>query len=136
VRSADELVERFDDLVTALLDSTELAGFCYTQLTDIQQEDNGLLTEDRTPKVDPERIHAILNRPSRAIPGEELDLYRAEAARAAHGRLVGITVEPSGPSDEPSGSSDGLSAPSGEPHAAPGTNGAAQRVTRTAPPGP
>src|SRR5215203_4661641 len=31
VRSAEELVHRFDDLVTALLDSTELAGFCYTQ---------------------------------------------------------------------------------------------------------
>src|SRR3712207_2330295 len=114
-------VHRFEDLVTALLESTELAGFCYTQLTDIQQEDNGLLTADRTPKVDPERIHAILNRPSRAIPGEELDLYRAAAARAAHGRLVGITVEPA---DE-----------SGEPHAAPEkTNGVRHGLTRTAPP--
>ena len=100
VGSAEELVDRFDDLVTALLDSTELAGFCYTQLTDIQQEDNGLLTEDRVPKVDPRLIHAILNRPSRAVPGEELDLYRAAAATAAHGRLVGITVEPTDGEEE------------------------------------
>ena len=27
-----------------------LAGFCYTQLTDIEQETNGLLTYDRKPK--------------------------------------------------------------------------------------
>jgi hypothetical protein len=101
VRSADELVERFDELVSALLDSTELAGFCYTQLTDVQHEDNGLLTEDRTPKVDPERIHAILSRPSRTIPAEEVDLFRAAAARAAHGKLVGMTVEPSAGSEEP-----------------------------------
>ena len=36
-----------------------LAGFCYTQLTDIEQEINGLLTYDRKPKVDPEAIAAI-----------------------------------------------------------------------------
>ena len=36
-----------------------LAGFCYTQLTDIEQEINGLLTYDRKPKVSPEAIAAI-----------------------------------------------------------------------------
>jgi len=36
-----------------------LAGFCYTQLTDIEQEINGLLTYDRRPKVDPEAIAEI-----------------------------------------------------------------------------
>lgn len=30
-----------------------LAGFCYTQLTDIEQEINGLLTYDRQFKADP-----------------------------------------------------------------------------------
>jgi hypothetical protein len=33
-----------------------LAGFCYTQLTDIEQEINGLLTYDRQPKVLAQRI--------------------------------------------------------------------------------
>ncbi|MDQ1531988.1 MAG: hypothetical protein QOE37_2093, partial [Microbacteriaceae bacterium] len=28
-----------------------LAGFCYTQLTDTLQEANGLLTEEREPKL-------------------------------------------------------------------------------------
>jgi hypothetical protein len=36
-----------------------LAGFCYTQLTDIEQEINGLLTYDRKPKVSPDAIAAI-----------------------------------------------------------------------------
>jgi hypothetical protein len=36
-----------------------LAGFCYTQLTDIEQEINGLLTYDRQPKVDAEMIAEI-----------------------------------------------------------------------------
>jgi Glycosyl hydrolases family 2, sugar binding domain/Glycosyl hydrolases family 2, TIM barrel domain/Glycosyl hydrolases family 2 len=111
VRSPEELAQRFEELVDALLDSTELAGFCYTQLTDVQHEDNGLLTEDRTPKVDPARIHAILDRPSRAIPAEEVDLIRAAAARAAQGRLVGMTVEPAEP-----GPSDGAPRANGSPH--------------------
>lgn len=36
-----------------------LAGFCYTQLTDVEQEINGLLTYDRRPKVPTEAIAAI-----------------------------------------------------------------------------
>jgi hypothetical protein len=36
-----------------------LAGFCYTQLTDIEQEINGLLTYDRQPKVAAENIAEI-----------------------------------------------------------------------------
>jgi len=36
-----------------------VAGFCYTQLTDIEQEANGLLTDDRRPKVAPEYIAAL-----------------------------------------------------------------------------
>lgn len=36
-------------------------GYCYTQLTDVEQEINGLLAPDRTPKIDPERF-ASLNR--------------------------------------------------------------------------
>jgi hypothetical protein len=34
-------------------------GFCYTQLTDIEQEINGLLTYDRKPKADLTRIREI-----------------------------------------------------------------------------
>jgi hypothetical protein len=36
-----------------LLDSAGVAGFCYTQLTDTDQERNGVVTADRQPKIDP-----------------------------------------------------------------------------------
>jgi hypothetical protein len=39
-----------------------VAGFCYTQLTDIEQETNGLLTYHRHPKVAPEEIASIHER--------------------------------------------------------------------------
>ena len=59
-RSADAeaLATTYEGLLAALHQSTALAGFCYTQLTDTFQEKNGLLYEDRTPKVPFERIAA------------------------------------------------------------------------------
>jgi hypothetical protein len=70
VGSDDELLSKYEELVNAVLDSPALAGFCYTQLTDTEQETNGLLRADRTPKLDPEIVRAITSRPSRAIPGD------------------------------------------------------------------
>lgn len=72
--SPEDLIRRYEELVEALLDSTALAGFCYTQLTDTAQETNGLFTVDREPKFDPERMRAITSRPSRAVPSEILDV--------------------------------------------------------------
>ena len=43
-------MERFKGLTDALLDSPRLSGFCYTQLTDVEQERNGCYFYDRTPK--------------------------------------------------------------------------------------
>jgi beta-galactosidase/beta-glucuronidase len=73
VGSADELLERYRELVTALLSSPAVAGFCYTQLTDTAQERNGLLTEDRVPKVDPKLIAEVNRQPSAAVPGQALE---------------------------------------------------------------
>ena len=67
---AGSFLAAYGELVSAVLDSTDLAGFCYTQLTDTMQETNGLLTENREPKVDIAAIHAINTRPSRSMPGE------------------------------------------------------------------
>jgi hypothetical protein len=36
-----------------------MLGYCYTQLTDVEQEQNGLYTYDRKPKFDPAIIHPI-----------------------------------------------------------------------------
>ena len=50
-KNAEELLERLEQLINGLA-QTEFQGYCYTQLTDVQQEVNGLLYADRTPKVD------------------------------------------------------------------------------------
>ena len=36
-----------------------LAGWCYTQLTDVEQEQNGVYTYDRRPKADPAKFAAV-----------------------------------------------------------------------------
>ena len=41
-------------------DNPAWAGYCYTQLTDVEQEINGLMTYDRKPKVEPEVYKKIL----------------------------------------------------------------------------
>jgi hypothetical protein len=82
VASADELVDKLSELVGALLDSPTVAGFCYTQLTDTEQENNGLLTADREPKAPIERIRAALTRPARSDPAGEVDQSRADATPA------------------------------------------------------
>ena len=54
----------FGDRVCALIAAAEaavpLSGFCYTQLTDTGQETNGLLYDDRSPKVPIEAIRAAV----------------------------------------------------------------------------
>jgi Glycosyl hydrolases family 2, TIM barrel domain len=52
VADTEEFLERYGSLVDALLRSSPVQGFCYTQLTDVEQEVNGLLTYDRKPKAD------------------------------------------------------------------------------------
>ncbi|MDF2630299.1 MAG: glycoside hydrolase family 2 sugar binding protein, partial [Symbiobacteriaceae bacterium] len=55
----EEFISRYREVVEALFDCASVTGWCYTQLTDVEQEINGLLTYDRVPKVDPELIRKI-----------------------------------------------------------------------------
>ncbi len=57
-----EFVERFRALTDVLLDHPGMMGMCYTQLTDVEQEQNGLHTYDRKPKFPPDTIRAIVSR--------------------------------------------------------------------------
>ena len=43
----------------AVYASNGLWGYCYTQLSDVEQEVNGLLTYARQPKCPPEKIREI-----------------------------------------------------------------------------
>ena len=57
--SREEFIERYRGLTTALLSNPEHMGFCYTQLTDVEQEQNGLYTYQRVAKFPPEVICEI-----------------------------------------------------------------------------
>jgi hypothetical protein len=50
-------------MVEALMEPGPVEGFCYTQLTDIEHEQNGLLTFDRRPKVAPELLRKATETP-------------------------------------------------------------------------
>lgn len=61
-KTIEEFYERFKGLSDTLLDNNEMFGLCYTQLTDVEQEQNGLYTYDRKPKFDTERLYKVLRR--------------------------------------------------------------------------
>jgi hypothetical protein len=61
-KTLDEFYVRYKGTIDAMLDNTHLFGFCYTQLTDIEQEKNGLYYYDRKPKFDAKKLHEITSR--------------------------------------------------------------------------
>lgn len=62
VKDKKELLERFAKLTKAIKNIPYIAGYCYTQLTDVQQEINGLMDERRNYKVEPSIIRNINNK--------------------------------------------------------------------------
>jgi len=59
VADAEGFLTRYEAMIEALLACDPVQGFCYTQLTDVEQEVNGLLTYDRKPKADLEKVRGI-----------------------------------------------------------------------------
>jgi|DewCreStandDraft_4_1066084.scaffolds.fasta_scaffold00770_7 beta-galactosidase/beta-glucuronidase len=57
--SEEEFLKRYRDCILSLLDCRPLSGFVYTQLTDVEQEVNGLYTYGRSAKFDPAVIREI-----------------------------------------------------------------------------
>jgi beta-galactosidase/beta-glucuronidase len=62
--SVDEFYSRFEGLVSVLLDNKKMFGYCYTQLTDVYQERNGIYRFDRSPKFELDRIRGAQARPA------------------------------------------------------------------------
>jgi beta-galactosidase/beta-glucuronidase len=54
-------LERFKGLADAIMENRSICGFCYTQLTDVQQEQNGHTYMNRVNKISPEKISEIIN---------------------------------------------------------------------------
>lgn len=61
-QTLEEFYNRFQGLVDVLIQDERMFGYCYTQLTDVFIEENGIYRFDRTPKFDMERIRAIQSR--------------------------------------------------------------------------
>ena len=58
--SEEEFISRFKGLTEAILFHPKMGALCYTQLTDVEQEVNGLYTYDRQAKFDPAIMYAVL----------------------------------------------------------------------------
>ncbi|MEU5928027.1 sugar-binding domain-containing protein [Streptomyces antimycoticus] len=63
-RTEEEFHTRFAGLTAALLDDPLMFGYCYTQLTDVFQEQNGVYRFDRSSKLDVARVRAAQQRPA------------------------------------------------------------------------
>ena len=61
-QTLEEFYKRFEGLVSVLLDDERMFGYCYTQLTDVFIEENGIYYFDRTPKFDLQKIYDIQSR--------------------------------------------------------------------------
>lgn len=61
-RSLEEFYERLDGQVNAILSLDHIAGYCYTQLTDVEQEQNGIYNYDRSVKFDMDLVRNVFGR--------------------------------------------------------------------------
>lgn len=58
-KTEKEFTERYCGLADSLISNPYIMGLCYTQLYDVEQEQNGLYYYDRTPKFDAETIEKL-----------------------------------------------------------------------------
>ncbi len=64
-QTLDAFYLRLEGLVDAVLSHDHICGYCYTQLTDIEQEQNGIYNYDRSPKFDMARVSDIFRKEPR-----------------------------------------------------------------------
>jgi len=57
-QTEDEFFDRFTQLIRVIKADKRVFGYCYTQLTDVFQEINGLFYFDRTPKFSSAKLYA------------------------------------------------------------------------------
>lgn len=72
--SISEFYQRFAGLCEVMLNDPDMFGYCYTQLTDVHQEQNGIYDFHRQPKVDIQKLaniqqqKAAIEKSSQPIP--------------------------------------------------------------------
>lgn len=60
LNNKEEVLQKISALTKVIMDNDRIQGFCYTQLTDVQQEVNGLLDANHDYKFDPKEIRKIM----------------------------------------------------------------------------
>lgn len=69
-KSEKEFLQRLEGQIDGILDLNDhVWGYCYTQLTDVEQEQNGVYYYDRTPKFDTKLIHGIFSKNPEDLKG-------------------------------------------------------------------
>jgi len=63
-KTIEEFYTRFEGMCNALLENPAMFGYCYTQLTDVFQEQNGIYKFDRMAKFDINRLWKIQRQPA------------------------------------------------------------------------
>jgi beta-galactosidase/beta-glucuronidase len=81
-KDKESFLRRLDALVDTVLAVPDCAGYCYTQLTDVEQEVNGIYTYDRREKFDMRRIRAAFTREPSAPPRAAVTPPEGEASAA------------------------------------------------------
>ncbi|MBT7067476.1 MAG: beta-glucuronidase [Verrucomicrobia bacterium] len=66
-RSLDEFYVRLEALTDVLLGLDHISGYCYTQLTDVEQEQNGIYNYDRTEKFDMARVCKVFSKEPKGL---------------------------------------------------------------------
>jgi hypothetical protein len=61
-KTLEEFYSRLEALTEVILKFDHIWGYCYTQLTDIEQEQNGIYNYDRTEKFNMGRIKKIFSK--------------------------------------------------------------------------
>ncbi len=59
--NSEEIYTRINGLVQGIYKVPSFQGYCYTQLTDVEQEVNGLLDENHKPKFDMAKLKALFD---------------------------------------------------------------------------
>lgn len=62
IETLDEFYDILEKEIDAFASCKHVVGFCYTQLTDVEQEKNGMYYYDRRPKFDCDKIKSIIGK--------------------------------------------------------------------------
>lgn len=66
IKDAEEFYNILRKEMESIKALKHITGFCYTQITDVEQEQNGIYNYDRSPKFDTQRLKEIFE----MIPSE------------------------------------------------------------------